>query len=76
MASCPAELRGLQAVATPAAPVLDIAVLDIAAGATQGPYAPPAATPASDLTASTSAPTEAGAAAQPGTSCSACMSQH
>ncbi len=75
VAPCPAELRSLQAVAEPAAAVLDIAVLDIAAGATQGPYAPPASTPASDPTASTSAPAEAGAAAQPGTNCNACMSQ-
>ena len=74
--SCPAELRSLQAVAEPAAPLLDIAVLDIAAGTTQGPYAPPANTPASDLTTSPSAPAEAGAAPQPGTNCNACMSQH
>eukprot|EP00891_Asterochloris_glomerata_P002861 jgi/Astpho2/2861/fgenesh1_pg.00050_%23_119_t len=59
------ELRSLQAVAEPAAAVLDIAVLDIAAGATQGPYAPPASTPASDPTASTSAPAEAAAVAGP-----------
>ena len=67
VASHPAELRSLQAAAEPAAPVLDIAVLDIVSGATQGPYAPSAGIPASDLTASASAPPEAGAAAQPGT---------